>query len=78
MESEHTQQPEQAMSYGDYYAKRWGRGGLCAEQPLIRAGRLPRTQVKAASQHGAKTAKKKQEAPRAEGSSAPDRHMEGA
>ncbi|GAB4816128.1 hypothetical protein N2152v2_003174 [Parachlorella kessleri] len=79
MESEHTQQPEQPMSYGDYYAKRWGRGGLCAEQPLIRAGRLPRAQVKAASHPGGAKggSKKKQEAPRTDGSSATDmRHME--
>lgn len=48
----------QASSYAEYYALRWGRGGLCPDQPMLRADRMPRSQLLPRSGLGPKLLKK--------------------
>lgn len=38
------------VTYGEYFARRWGRGGLSPAQPLLRVGRLPRLTLLSAIQ----------------------------
>lgn len=56
--------PTELKSYQEYYQERWGRRGLCLEQPLLLAGRAPRP-VLLAERSGVKRTKRNEEQERA-------------
>ncbi len=51
------------VSYAEYYAERWGRGGLCPDQPLLKASRMPRLTLLAAAVQTGKHARKRAPSP---------------
>jgi hypothetical protein len=59
------EQEVRTVSYAEYYAERWGRGGLCPDQPLLRARRVPRQNLLAVATHSTKQAKKRPSSPAA-------------